>query len=169
MKNPTQNLLDWLRDAHAMEQQAEEMLKAHLSLFEHYPELRIRIEEHLQETLSHKQLVEDCIGRLGGSPSTLKDVAAKLVAFAQVIGGIAMTDEVVKGAMCAYVFENVEIAAYTSLIAAAEVAGDAETKRICHEILAQELAMAQWLLVQLPEVTKTYLGRTAFEADIAKR
>lgn len=28
MTTPTENLLDWLRDAHAMEQQAEKMLRA---------------------------------------------------------------------------------------------------------------------------------------------
>lgn len=28
MATPEKNLLDWLRDAHAMEQQAEKMLKA---------------------------------------------------------------------------------------------------------------------------------------------
>tara|TARA_R100000049_G_C1878897_1_gene35970 strand:+ start:207 stop:329 length:123 start_codon:yes stop_codon:yes gene_type:complete len=33
-------LEDWLRDAHAMEKQAEEMLKAQAKRIEHYPALR---------------------------------------------------------------------------------------------------------------------------------
>lgn len=33
MATPQENLLDWLRDAHAMEQQAEQMLKAQSSVW----------------------------------------------------------------------------------------------------------------------------------------
>ncbi len=49
------NLLDWLRDAHAMEQQAEQMLKAQSSRLEHYPDLKARIDLHLQETLGQQK------------------------------------------------------------------------------------------------------------------
>jgi ferritin-like metal-binding protein YciE len=79
-----------------------------------------------------------------------------------------MTDEVLKGAMSGYVFESVEIAAYTSLVAVAELAGDHQTKRVCEEILAQEAAMSLWLLQRLPEVTKTYLARSVSDSGIAK-
>ncbi len=41
------HLEDWLRDAHAMENQAEKMLKAHASRLENYPLLQRRIEEHV--------------------------------------------------------------------------------------------------------------------------
>jgi ferritin-like metal-binding protein YciE len=34
------NLNDWLRDAHAMEQQADKMLNAQADRLEHYPDLR---------------------------------------------------------------------------------------------------------------------------------
>jgi len=34
------NLIDWLRDAHAMEQQAEKMLTAQAERLEHYPVLK---------------------------------------------------------------------------------------------------------------------------------
>ncbi len=40
MAEPQENLMDWLRDAHAMEQQAEQMLKAQAARIEHYPQLR---------------------------------------------------------------------------------------------------------------------------------
>lgn len=51
------------------------------------------------------------------------------MAFGQAVGGSLMSDEVIKGAMAGYVFENMEIASYTVLIAAAEAAGDTQTKR----------------------------------------
>lgn len=59
-----ENLLDWLRDAHAMEQQAETMLKGQASRIEHYPVLKARIEEHIQETIGQRELLEGCIKRL---------------------------------------------------------------------------------------------------------
>lgn len=49
-----------------------------------------------------------------------------------------MRDEVVKGATAGYAFENVEIATYTVLIAAAEAFGDDETATACQAILKQE-------------------------------
>ncbi|TIQ91283.1 MAG: DUF892 family protein, partial [Mesorhizobium sp.] len=39
-------LVQWLRDAHAMEEQAETMLNGQLSRLESYPELRERISLH---------------------------------------------------------------------------------------------------------------------------
>ncbi|MDB6141316.1 MAG: hypothetical protein JWP80_360 [Pseudomonas sp.] len=161
MATPQENLLDWLRDAHAMEQQAEKMLRAQSKRLEHYPELKARIDQHIEETLSQQQLVDGCLKRLGGSSSTLKDITGKLMAFGQAVGGSLMSDEVIKGAMAGYVFENVEIASYTVLIAAAEAACDMETKAACETILPQEIAMAEWLLQHLPELTEAFIIRSA--------
>jgi len=46
-----------------------------------------------------------------------------------------MSDEVIKGSMAGYAFENVEIGMYTVLIETATAAGDIETKEICKGIL----------------------------------
>ncbi|WP_343650903.1 DUF892 family protein [Stenotrophomonas sp.] len=164
-----ENLLDWLRDAHAMEQQAETMLKGQASRIEHYPVLKARIEEHVEETIGQRELLEGCIKRLGGSPSTLKDVMGKMTAFGQAVGGMTASDEIVKGAMAGYVFEHFEIAAYTALIAAARTAGDAETVRICEQILVQEEAMADWLAAHLPEITEEFMVRDATPGVEAKK
>jgi ferritin-like metal-binding protein YciE len=43
-------LIQWLRDAHAMEEQAETMLNGQLSRLESYPDLKERIRQHIQET-----------------------------------------------------------------------------------------------------------------------
>jgi ferritin-like metal-binding protein YciE len=163
------NLLDWLRDAHAMEQQAEQMLKAQASRIEHYPKIKARIEEHLQETLGQQKLLVGCIERLGGKPSAMKDVMGKVIAFGQAAGGALNSDEIVKGAIAGYVFENLEIATYTALISAAQIVGDAETVRVCEEILPQEEAMARWILENLPELTEEFLARDATPHVEAKR
>ncbi len=145
------------------------MLKAQAARLEHYPALKTRIEQHLEETLGQQKLVEQCIQRLGGSTSTLKDLAGKLMAFGQAVGGMTMSDEVVKGAMSGYVFENLEIASYTVLIEAAKMAGDVETQRACEQILPQEIAMADWLRDHLPQITAAFLERSATPHTEAKR
>lgn len=169
MAELNENLIDWLRDAHAMEQQAEQMLKAQASRIEHYPKIKARIEEHLQETLGQQKLLAGCIERLGGKPSAMKDVMGKVMAFGQAAGGALNSDEIVKGAIAGYVFENLEIATYTALIAAAQIAGDQETVRVCEEILPQEEAMARWILENLPELTEEFLARDATPDVEAKR
>jgi ferritin-like metal-binding protein YciE len=43
-------MIQWLRDAHAMEEQAQTMLSGQVSRIENYPELKDRISKHLEET-----------------------------------------------------------------------------------------------------------------------
>jgi len=169
MADMRENLLDWLRDAHAMEQQAEQMLKAQAARIEHYPIVKQRIEQHLQETLGQQELLKACIERLGGSTSTMKDIIGKMMAFGQAAGGMANSDEIVKGAISSYVFENLEIATYTALIAAAKTVGDVETQRVCEQILPQEEAMAEWVLEHLPQLTEEFMVRDATPDVEAKR
>jgi ferritin-like metal-binding protein YciE len=160
MTTRQEHLIDWLKDAHGMEQQADKMLKGQLERLENYPKLSARIQQHIEETQSQLQLIEGCLTRLGTSPSTMKDFTGKFMAMGQAMGGMFMTDEVVKGSMASFVFENVEIAMYTVLIAAAEAAGDLETKRVCEQILPQEIAMAEWVKDHLPEVTMAFMTRS---------
>jgi len=162
------NLNDWLRDAHAMEQQAEQMLNAQADRLEHYPELKARIVQHIEETRGQQALLDECMTRRGVSNSVLKDLGGKLMAFGQAVGGMTVSDEVVKGAMAGYVFENLEIASYTALIAAAQQAGDATTQAACERIIVQEKAMAAWLLEHLPQLTQAFLVRSATPGMEAK-
>ncbi len=169
MTDARENLLDWLRDAHAMEQQAEQMLKAQAARIENYPELKARIEEHIQETLGQQQLLEGCLTRLGSSPSALKDTMGKVAAFGQAVGGLTMTDEIVKGSMASYVFEHMEIASYTILIAAAKAQGEDQVVRACEQNLREEIAMAEWLKNKLEPTTEQFLSRAMADDDAAKR
>jgi ferritin-like metal-binding protein YciE len=166
--DPKEHLIDWLRNAYAMEKQAESMLKAQASRLEHYPSLKGRIEQHIDETLSQQKLLEGCLDRLGSSPSAIKDLAARVAAMGQAVGGMTVSDEVVKGAIAGFVFEQFEVASYTALIAAAKTAGDADTQRCCESILPQEIEMGRWLLEHMPEVVAAYLERSRVGED-AKR
>ncbi len=162
-------LEDWLRDAHAMEKQAEKMLEAQASRLEHYPQLKARIEQHLTETRGQAEKIEQCLSLLGTDLSAMKDLGGKLAAFGQAMGGMMAGDEVVKGGLASYAFEHFEIASYKALIQAAEKASKPEIARICEGILREEEAMAQWLADHLDDTTRQYLERSEDDQLTAKK
>jgi ferritin-like metal-binding protein YciE len=159
MSTSEENFMDWLRDAHAMEKQAETMLSAMAQRIENYPDLAAKLEQHLVETRRQAEMLEGCIRRRGGDTSTVKDLAAKFVAFGQGLSGAFVGDEVIKGSMAGYTFEHMEIAAYKVLIATAGKVGDLETKSVCERILREEETMANWLADHLGDITSSYLAR----------
>lgn len=149
MENETRvsdgHLNDWLRDAHAMEEQAETMLTSLVSRIKNYPEVRQRIQQHIEETRGQQAAVKRCLERRGEDNSTMKDITAKAMATFQGFSGVFASDEIVKSAMFSFAFENLEIAAYQNIIAAARHVGDMQTVTECERILQEEVAMAQWL------------------------
>lgn len=164
MSTNAEILAQWLRDAHAMEEQAESMLKAQASRLENYPELKARIEQHLVETQHQGEKLKGLLDDRGGR-SLMKDMGGKVMANMQGLAGSMAADEVVKGASASYAFENFEIAAYRSLIGAAEACGDTQVKTVAEGILKEEQAMASWLEDHLPGIVKTYLQREAAGAE----
>lgn len=158
-------LENWLRDAHAMEKQAEEMLKAQAKRIDHYPALRARIDQHLHETERQSEKLERVMSELGIDTSAMKDMGGKLTAFGQSLGGMMAGDEVVKGGIASYAFECFEIANYKALIAAAELANQPNVASVCREILKEEEAMADWLAQHLDDTTRTFLSR-ADDSDL---
>lgn len=161
-----EHFLDWLRDAHAMEEQAETMMKAVASRLEHYPELNQRINLHIEETQEQQRLLQTVLMRYDTDTSTFKDMTGKVMATVHGAASMFASDEVLKGGWMSYAFEHFEIATYTTLIAGAQALGDAESVRVFETILAQEQAMATWLADHLPETTLTYLS-LAENADTA--
>lgn len=152
------HFLDWLRDAHAMEMQAETMMSTLASRLEHYPELKQRIEVHIEETREQARLLETCLQRYASDTSTMKDMTGKAMATVHGMASMFASDEVLKGGLMSYAFEHFEIAAYTALMAGARALGDTESLAVFETILAQEQAMADWLAEHLPETTLTYLS-----------
>lgn len=151
------HLNDWLRDAHAMEEQAETMLSSMLSRIKNYPELSQRISQHIEETRGQQAVVKRCLERRGQDNSTMKDMAAKAMATFQGFSGALASDEIVKGSMFSFAFENLEIAAYKNIIEAARYVGDTETAVECERILQEEIAMAQWLEKNTGAVVRHFL------------
>lgn len=167
--NHVEHYHDWLRDAHAMEKQAESMLKSMARRIDHYPDLRARIEQHVNETENQISVLEEILDRNGISHSVLKDSMSKMAALGQSIGGMFPSDEIVKGAISGYVFEQFEIACYTSLLAAAQKAGDTASIPAIEGILAQEQEMADWLIRHIPQTTDQFLLRSDTDGVEAKK
>ncbi len=163
-----ERLVEWLRDAHAAEEQSEKMLSKFAGRIENYPELKEQIHRHIEETRGQARRLKSCLEKYGDSSSALKDTFGKMMALAQGMSGAFVDDEVIKGSMAAYTFEHMEIASYRILIAAADMVGDMETRKICEQILEEEIAMAVWLEDHLPDITQRYMVRSEMPGVTAK-
>lgn len=151
--------LAWIRDAHAMEEQAATMLRGMIGRLEDYPGLRSRLEQHLAETERQAEDLRNLAAGHESTTSALKNALGRLTGAGQALSGLFTTDEVVKGVMAGYAFEHVEIAAYRVLIAAAEALDDRPALQIFQRILAEEVAMAEALKDQIAPTTRTFLAR----------
>jgi ferritin-like metal-binding protein YciE len=168
MASAEDRLMEWLRDAHAAEEQAKTMLSGMGSRIQNYPQLKARIEQHERETERHAERVRSCIERRGGSTSTIKDTGAKMLALGQAMSGMFVGDEVMKGTIASTAFEAMEAASYRILIATAREVGDTETARVCEEILREEEAMEIWLKENTAALTQQYLRREETPGVTAK-
>lgn len=145
--------ISWLNDAHAMESSIAKVLQGQVKLAEDHPLVREGIEQHLEATKRHAEVVEGCLKELGESPSTVKDVMASAGAMASGLMGAAK-DDLVKAAMNDYATEHMEIAAYKGLIVGATQLGHQDMVPRFEEILAEEEAMAAWLSQNLDTLTR---------------
>ena len=159
---PEKHMMDWLRDAHAMEEHAEDMLrKTAMRVEDGYAELAARLREQADLSGLQAQRVQDCIARLGGDTSALKDLAGKAVGTAQALSGLFASDEPVKAVLAIYTFTHMEIGSYRTLSAAAKACADVDTQRVCDLHLAQERDMAQWLESRMAALTERFLQGSA--------
>src|SRR5579884_4058364 len=136
-----EQLNKYLTDAHAIEQQAAQLLKRGPKLVG-VEELAHAFEEHLGQTERHRELIEQRLEARGGSPSSLKDAALRLGALNLGMFFKAQPDTPAKLAGFAYAFEHLEVAAYELLKRVAAKAGDEETVAAAEAILFEERAAA---------------------------
>lgn len=155
-----EQIISWLRDAHAMERSMAAVLERHIADAQDAPEFREQLERHLVETRDHARRLEECLESLNATSSTAKDIAANLMGAMQGVATSAFRDEIVKNALAEYAMEHFEIACYSSLIAAAEEAGLVDIAHTCSDLLREETRMALWLEDEIPKLTRNYLTQT---------
>jgi ferritin-like metal-binding protein YciE len=159
MEDIREHYLSWLRDAHAMEEQALTMMNGMLSRLENYPVLRARLEQHIKETERQAAALSQLLEARDSGTSTVKDTLGKATALGQAMGGMFADDEVVKGTMASYTFEHMEVAAYKVLISAAAVLEDTAAIGVFEQNLAEEQDMADWLFDHMDQTTRIFLAR----------
>jgi ferritin-like metal-binding protein YciE len=158
-----QTYLAWLRDAHAMEKQALSMMEHQLSRLKNYPQLEARLRTHVTETEEQLAALDRLLSRHEIDSSMVKDALGKLTALGQSLSGMFASDEVVKGTLASYTFEQMEIASYRILITTAEQMGDHDAVEVFTRCLEQEEAMADWLAGHSAEITRLFLRRSELE------
>src|SRR5258708_39566058 len=124
----------WLNDAYGMENALIEILQHQIKDAKDYPHVQPRLEQHLEQTRGHAQMVKQCIERLGGKTSTVKTGMAKLFGQIQALSTGPAKDEMLKNALADYAAENFEVASYTPLIIAAQELGEQQTATLCEQI-----------------------------------
>ena len=137
-----EKLVDYIEDAHAMEQSVSRSLDSMISTTND-PEIRSMLEHHKEETTRHEQLLRERLDALGAGTSTRKETQTVAGALLKGIGDVARTDKPGKNARDAYVTEHMEVAAYQLLERLAVRAGDQETAEVARRNCADDEAMAQ--------------------------
>jgi ferritin-like metal-binding protein YciE len=135
-------VVKYLRDAHALEAQSLQLLESGPGIAELEP-LAAVFRAHLEETREHQRLIEERLAALGARPSRFQAAAMRVGALN--LGGFfkAQPDTPAKVAGFAYAFEALETGAYELLSRTARRAGDAETAALAERIRDEEQAAAE--------------------------
>ncbi|NMM77740.1 hypothetical protein B2J88_25445 [Rhodococcus sp. SRB_17] len=167
MKASEQNLTDWLREAHAMEEHAERMLTGAAARLGHCPRLQERLQLHACESRQQGRLLRECIERRGGAVPWGMPAVALAEPVAQCASGLRVSDAGAEAVLSVYAFKHLEIGSYRMLQSGAHQVGDTQTQQVCERILAQERAMADWLFGQIPAITQEFLQHADGPAETA--
>ncbi len=143
-------LTAWLKDAYSMEVALVPILENHAKDAKDHPTMQARIQQHIQETKQHAELLKSCLARYDEKPSAIKTAIGGMTGGMQSVATGPFKDELVKNGISDYAAENFEIASYNALIAAARAIGDQDTVNDCTQILRDEQSMADWLEKNLP-------------------
>ena len=146
-----------LRNAHAMESQAQALLERQIERLDQFPDMKMRLQTHLQETKTQQQRLDRILDEMGETASTLKDAALNFMGNMAAAAHMPAQDEALKNSLASFAFENYESAAYKSLIAIAEQAGAAGAVSALKQSFREEEDMARFLNQNLETMTRRYV------------
>jgi ferritin-like metal-binding protein YciE len=147
-----------LKNAHAMEVQARELMERQSERLDEYPEVKAKVAAHLGETKQQLKRIEQCLEACGESTSTLKDTTQSVAANAMAMAHAMAGDEILKNTFANNAFEHFEIAAYKSLLALCPAAGMDSARAPLETSLREEERMAAWIDANVAKVTMEYVG-----------
>jgi ferritin-like metal-binding protein YciE len=149
--------LTGLRNMHALEMSAIELTERQTERLEHYPEMKARLLQHHGESQEQAHRLEVILQRLDSSVSSVKNTVSSVMGNVAAAVHTPASDEVLKNTFANFAFEHQEIAAYTSLIAMAEAAGDTAAMGSLRQSLSEEQAMADWIRERIVQTTQRFL------------
>ncbi|MDB5592081.1 ferritin-like domain-containing protein [Enterovirga sp.] len=153
--------IEGLKNAHALEKQATQLINRQLERLENYPQVEQLLRRHLGETEQQIARLDEMLASFGEEHSTLKDLATSLTGNLAALGHTVMGDEILKNHFANHAFENFEIASYMSLITLAELSQRGGHVAALKTTLEEERRTAQALHDMTGELTRMYVSRTA--------
>lgn len=153
-----------LRNAHAMEIQARELMERQSERLDDYPEVKAKVSAHLRETNAQLSRLEKCLEDCGESTSSLKDTTQSMMANMQAMVHSMAGDEILKNTFANDAFEHFEIASYKSLLALCGPAGVEAARAPLQQSLQEEERMANWVESNVEKVTLDYLAHEQRQA-----
>jgi ferritin-like metal-binding protein YciE len=153
-----------LRNAHAMEVQARELMERQSERLDDYPEVKTKVATHLKETNEQLGRIEQCLASCGEDTSSLKDTTQSVMANVQAMMHAMAGDEILKNTFANEAFENFEIASYKSLLALCAAAGLDSARPLLEQSLKEEQQMAEWFDSNIEKITTEYLRHEEREA-----
>jgi ferritin-like metal-binding protein YciE len=155
--NIQNEITDWLRDAYAMERSQEITLEKICANIDLPTECRTAAAMHLTETRQHSRIVESLLRSLGADISSFKTGLGVMAETIRSLGTTLSHDEQVKDLLGTYAIEHFEIACYSAIATAAEIAGLSQIANTCRQIILDEEKMAECIRKQLPQFVREYL------------
>ena len=149
-----------LRNTHALEEQALQIMERQVERLQNYPEMERALRLHIEETHGQRRRLEEALASLNESPSAVKEAVLGLVGNVAALAHAPAQDEILKNTFANHAFENYEIAAYTSLITIAEAAGQAGPVTGLRQSLQEEQRMAQTIRDLIEAITRKYMMLT---------
>jgi ferritin-like metal-binding protein YciE len=149
-----------LRNQHAVENQAIELLERQVGRLENYPEMEARMRRHIEESREQARRLEDLLSQFATSHSAMKDTMMSLVGNMAALGHSVAPDEVVKNTFANFAFEHYEIASYLSLLTLADVVGHSNGPAALRTSLKEEQDMAAWIADHIDATTRRFMQRS---------
>jgi ferritin-like metal-binding protein YciE len=153
------DLVKYLRDAHALEAQAIQLLESGPKIAE-LDALAAVFREHLEQTREHQRLIDERLAAHDSGPSRFQAGAMRTGALNLGTFFKAQPDTPAKLAGFAYAFEALEVGAYELLSRVARRAGDEETAAVAERILAEERAAGERVASTWDAAAEAGLGAT---------
>ncbi|HEY9720414.1 MAG TPA: DUF892 family protein, partial [Oscillatoriaceae cyanobacterium] len=167
-------LMGYIEDAWAMENQIAQVLEGQIKDLESFPEFQTRIRQHLEETKLHRKRMAERLSAYGRQPterltSEIKGVVGGLLGMATGALQGMRADTLAREVRDDFVTENLEVAAYTMLIACARAFGDDETVQAAEANLREDIQMQRWLADRLSDAALLSLDQQGIPVPAGDR